>query len=147
MPKGVMHTHAGFNHSRLSEHFEKSFDWQEGDVFLYALPNFHLLGIALSLQCLYNGVSLAIQRQFNPPTMLAGIMQERPALLVLTPTMIQLLIDHPDAATTDFSSVRLTMYAGSPISLGLIKRAISLMPCRFMQFCARTSMISITNRP
>jgi len=48
------------------------------------------------------------------------------------------LLDHPAAAQTDFSSVRLTLYAGSPISLGLIKRAIEKMPCRFMQFYGST---------
>jgi len=137
-PKGVVHTHASFNHSRLSEHLEPAYDWREGDVFLYALPNFHLLGIALSLQCLYNGVALSIRRQFLPEDYLAGIQANRPTLLVLTPTMIQMLIDHPHAVATDFSSVRLLMYAGSPISLGLAKRAISVIPCKFMQFYGQT---------
>jgi acyl-CoA synthetase (AMP-forming)/AMP-acid ligase II len=137
-PKGVVHTHASFNHSRLSEHLEPAYDWREGDVFLYALPNFHLLGIALSLQCLYNGVALAIQRQFHPAEYLAGVERYRPTLLVLTPTMIQMMIEDPAAGGTDFSSVRLLMYAGSPISLGLLKRAIAIMPCQFMQFYGQT---------
>lgn len=138
IPKGVIHTHASFNHSRLSEHFENVFDWQEGDCFLNPLPNFHLLHIALSLQCLYNGVAVSIQRMFDPGALLAGVEAQRPSLLVLTPTMIQMMLDHPNAAKTDFSSVRLTMYAGSPISLGLIKRAMSMMPGRFMQFYGQT---------
>ena len=138
LPKGVLHTHASFNHSRLSEHFERAYEWREGDVFLCPLPNFHLLHIALALQCLYNGVAVSIQRHFDPALFLAGIHRERPSLLVLTPTMIQMMLDHPDAATTDFGSVRLTMYAGSPISLGLIKRAIATIPCQFMQFYGQT---------
>ncbi len=52
--------------------------------------------------------------------------------------MIQMLLDHPHAATTDFSSLRLVMYAGLPISLGLIKRALAAMPCEFMQFYGAT---------
>jgi acyl-CoA synthetase (AMP-forming)/AMP-acid ligase II len=138
IPKGVIHTHASFNHSRLSESFERAFEWREGDVFLNPLPNFHLLHIALSLQCLYNGVAISIQRAFDPGTLLKGVKSERPSLLILTPTMIQLMLDHPDAASTDFGSVRLTMYAGSPISLGLIKRAMSVMPGQFMQFYGHT---------
>jgi len=137
-PKGVVHTHASFNHSRLSEHLEPAYDWRDGDVFLFAVPNFHLLGIALSLQCLYNGIALSIRRQFLPEDYLAGIQADRPTLLVLTPTMIQMLIDHPHAARTDFGSVRLLMYAGSPISLGLAKRAINVIPCNFMQFYGQT---------
>ena len=137
-PKGVLHTHGSTNRSRLCEHLEPAFDWRDGDLFLFPLPNFHLLGISLSLQCLYNGVAISIQRQFDPGTVLVGITRDRPTLLVLTPTMIQMLLDHPDASKTDFSSVRLTMYAGSPIALGLIKRAIAAMPCQFMQFYGQT---------
>lgn len=137
-PKGVLLTHGCFNRIRLCEHLEAAFQWRPGDSFLFILPNFHLLGIGLAVQCLYNGLSLSVQRRFDPAGALAAITQDRPTLLVLTPTMIQMLLDHPDAATTDFGSLRLTMYAGSPISLGLIKRAIAAMPCQFMQFYGAT---------
>ncbi|MDB6082234.1 MAG: acyl-CoA synthetase (AMP-forming)/AMP-acid ligase [Gammaproteobacteria bacterium] len=137
-PKGVMHTHGGINRMRLCEHFEPSYQWHAGDSFINALPNFHLLHVGIAVQCLYNGVSITVVRQFEPVSMLATITAERPTLLTLTPTMLQILLDHPNAATTDFSSLRLTLYAGSPISLGLIKRAIVVMPCQFMQFYGST---------
>jgi acyl-CoA synthetase (AMP-forming)/AMP-acid ligase II len=137
-PKGVLLTHGGVNRMRLCEHLEPAFRWEDDDSFLFNLPNFHLLGIGLSLQCLYNGLKLVIQRRFDPAATLAALGVARPTLLVLTPAMIQMLVDHPDSAMADFSSVRLTMYAGSPISLGLIRRAITVMPCRFMQFYGAT---------
>lgn len=136
--KGVILTHGGINRMRLCEHLEPAYDWQAGDSFINPLPNFHLLHIGIAMQCLYNGVSITVVRQFDPAAVLAAIARERPSLLTLTPTMLQMLLDHPDAATTDFSSLRLTLYAGSPISLGLIKRAIGMMPCRFMQFYGAT---------
>lgn len=137
-PKGVMLTHGGFNRMRLCEHFEPAYDWQDGDIFINALPNFHLLSIGIAFQCLYNGVAISIVRGFDPAAVLSTIQKDRPTLLTLTPTMIQMLLDHPDASKTDFSSIRLTLYAGSPISLGLIKRAIKLMPGDFMQFYGAT---------
>ncbi len=137
-PKGVMLTHGGFNRMRLCEHFEPAYDWRAGDSFICALPNFHLLHIGIAVQCLYNGLSVTLLRQFEPAEMLEAITRDRPTLLTLTPTMIQMLLDHPAAETTDFSSLRMTLYAGSPISLGLIKRAIAKMPCRFMQFYGST---------
>jgi long-chain acyl-CoA synthetase len=137
-PKGVMLSHGGFNRMRLCEHLEPAYEWREGDSFICALPNFHLLHIGIAVQCLYNGVAVSLVRQFDPGEVLRAIGQGRPTLLTLTPTMIQMLLDHPDAAATDFSSLRLTLYAGSPISLGLIKRAIEKMPCRFMQFYGAT---------
>lgn len=137
-PKGVMLTHGGFNRMRLCEHLEPAYEWRDGDIFINALPNFHLLSIGIAFQCLYNGVAVSIVRQFDPALVLATIARERPTLLTLTPTMIQILLDHPDAETTDFSSLRMTLYAGSPISLGLIQRAIKKMPCKFMQFYGAT---------
>jgi acyl-CoA synthetase (AMP-forming)/AMP-acid ligase II len=137
-PKGVMISHGAINRMRLCEHFEPAYEWHAGDSFINALPNFHLLHIGIVLQCLYNGVSITVLKQFEPANVLASIARERPTLLTLTPTMLQILLDHPNAASTDFSSLRLTLYAGSPISLGLIKRAIAVMPCKFMQFYGST---------
>jgi acyl-CoA synthetase (AMP-forming)/AMP-acid ligase II len=137
-PKGVMISHGAINKMRLCEHFEPAYEWHRGDSFLNPLPNFHLLHIGIALQCLYNGVSITIVKQFEPSAVLAAITRDRPTLLTVTPTMLQILLDHPNAAGTDFSSLRLTLYAGSPISLGLIKRAIAVMPCQFMQFYGST---------
>ncbi len=137
-PKGVMLSHKGINMMRLCEHFEPAYRWEDGDSFINALPNFHLLHLGITLQCLYNGVSITVVRQFDPALVLQTISTQRPTLLTLTPTMLQMLLDHPQAATTDFSSLRLTLYAGSPISLGLIKRAIAAMPGKFMQFYGST---------
>ena len=58
--------------------------------------------------------------------------------MLVVPAMIQMLLDHPDCATTRFSSLRLCMYAGSPIGLNLIKRALVEMRCDFMQFYGAT---------
>jgi acyl-CoA synthetase (AMP-forming)/AMP-acid ligase II len=113
-PKGVMLAHKGTNMMRLSEHFEPAYQLEDGDSFINALPNFHLLHLGITLQCLYNGVSITVVRQFDPALVLATISKQRPTLLTLTPTMLQMLLDHPDAPTTDFSSLRLTLYAGSP---------------------------------
>jgi acyl-CoA synthetase (AMP-forming)/AMP-acid ligase II len=133
-----MLAHHGINMMRLSEHFEPAYHWEADDSFINALPNFHLLHLGITLQCLYNGVSITIVRQFDTGLVLRMITEMRPTLLTLTPTMLQMLLDHPEAATADFSSLRLTLYAGSPISLGLIKRAIAAMPCKFMQFYGST---------
>jgi acyl-CoA synthetase (AMP-forming)/AMP-acid ligase II len=136
--KGVMLSHGGFNRIRLCEHLEPAYDWRADDCFLNPLPNFHLLHIGIAVQCFYNGVAVAVLRQFDPAAVLGAIARERATLLTLTPTMIQMLLDHPDAASANFSSLRLMLYAGSPISLGLIKRAIVHMPCKFMQFYGAT---------
>ena len=137
-PKGVVITHDNFNHMRLCEHFEPAFEWRGEDRFLVALPNFHLLAIGLSLQSMYNGMAVVIERQFEPGAALQSISTLKPTITAFAPAMIQMLLDHPHATGADFSSLRLVMYAGSPIALGLIKRALQAMPCEFMQFYGAT---------
>ncbi|MGE3771776.1 MAG: long-chain-fatty-acid--CoA ligase [Gammaproteobacteria bacterium] len=137
-PKGVVITHDNLNHMRLCEHFEQALQWRDGDRLLVALPNFHLLAIGLSLQALYNGMTVLVERVFEPGAVLRAIGRQQATITVFAPAMIQMLLDHPDAAAADFSSLRLTMYAGSPISLGLIKRAMARIPGEFMQFYGAT---------
>ncbi|MGH8598865.1 MAG: AMP-binding protein, partial [Gammaproteobacteria bacterium] len=72
-PKGVVITHDNLNHMRLCEHLEPALAWDATDRFLVALPNFHLLAIGLSLQSLYNGMTVIIERQFEPAAVLRSI--------------------------------------------------------------------------
>ncbi|MDB5987890.1 MAG: Perillic acid-CoA ligase GeoC [Nevskia sp.] len=137
-PKGVQLTHRGFGYMRLCEHLEPALQWQADDVMLMVMPNFHLVGTGLSVQSLYNGSTVSILPALDPGRTLKLIERDRPTICALVPTAIQMLLDHPDAATADFSSLRLVMYAGSPISSRLLQRAIAEMKCRFMQFYGAT---------
>ena len=137
-PKGVELSHGSFMHMRLCEHFEPALRWDAEDVYLFVVPNYQLAGIGICLQSLYNGGAVAILPEFQPAAVLKTIRESRPSITMLVPATIQMLLDHADAASTDFSCFRLVMYAGSPISLGLIKRAIAEMKCEFMQFYGAT---------
>ncbi|MBD5802273.1 Long-chain-fatty-acid--CoA ligase FadD13 [Azoarcus sp. Aa7] len=137
-PKGVELTHGGINFMRLCEHLEPAFRWQDKDVMMFVMPNFHLVGTGLSLQGLYNGVPLTILGGLDIPALLATIERDKPTICCLVPTAIQMILDHPDVAKTDLSSLRLVMYAGSPITSPLLKRAIGTLRCDFMQFYGAT---------
>lgn len=137
-PKGVELTHIGIAMMRLCEHFEPALKWTPDDVYLFVMPNFHLAGLSLVIQSLYNGSPVAMLPAFEPASVLNAIHHQRPSIMLMVPAMIQMLLDHPDSKTTDFSSLRLCMYAGSPIGINLIKRALVEMNCRFMQFYGAT---------
>ncbi|MCK9504201.1 MAG: long-chain-fatty-acid--CoA ligase [Porticoccaceae bacterium] len=137
-PKGVQLTTGGIIMMRLCEHFEPAFTWSENDTFLFIAPNFHLLGVSLTLQAFYNGGTIAVVKMFDPALVLKEITAKKPTIVALAPIMIQMLVNHPNCEITDFSSVREVVYAGSPISLAVIKQALDKMPCRFMQFYGAT---------
>lgn len=137
-PKGVELTHRGFHYMRLCEHLEPALQWQDDDVMMMVMPNFHLVGSGLSIQSLYNGGTLSILPQLDPGQLIQVIQRDRPSIVALVPTAIQMVLDHPAASTADFSSLRLVMYAGSPISSHLLARALREMKCKFMQFYGAT---------
>jgi acyl-CoA synthetase (AMP-forming)/AMP-acid ligase II len=139
--KGVEMTHQGLNYMRLCESLEPAMQWHADDVLLMVMPNFHLLGASLPVQSLYNGSTVSILSALEPGRLLSLIETDRPSVLVLAPTVIQMMLDHPAAKTTDFASVRLTMYAGSPINAQLLKRAMLEMKCQFMQFYGATESL------
>ena len=138
VPKGVEITHQGLNYMRLCENFEPELQWRSDDVVLMVMPNFHLLGTGIPLQSLYNGSKVSILPVMETGKLLERVQADRPTIIVMAPTVIQMMLDHPAAATTDFSSLRLVMYAGSPINAQLLRRALLEMKCQFIQFYGAT---------
>ena len=137
-PKGVQLSHQGYLFLRLSEHLEPAFDYTAADVMLTVMPLFHAMGVGLSLQAIYNGAAIAVYTMPDSGGLIELIRRDRPTLLPLVPAAIQGILDHPDAATADYSSVRLVVYAGSSISAHLLGRAIREMGCDFLQFYGAT---------
>ncbi|MCX7069630.1 MAG: long-chain-fatty-acid--CoA ligase [Gammaproteobacteria bacterium] len=137
-PKGVQLSHQGTLFLRLCEHLETSFRYDADDVMLTVMPLFHAMGTSLSLQALYNGVPVAIYPMPEPGELLRLIARDRPTVLPLVPTVIQMLLNHPEAANADFSSVRVVIYAGSGIAPHTLTRALNEIKCDFIQFYGAT---------
>ena len=137
-PKGVQISHQGQLFLRLCEHLEPSFRYAANDMMLTVMPLFHAMGISLSLQALYSGVTVAVYPMPDPGELMRLIARNRPTVLPLVPTVIQMLLDHPLAAGADYSSVRAIIYAGAGIGKHLLSRAIQAIDCEFIQFYGAT---------
>jgi acyl-CoA synthetase (AMP-forming)/AMP-acid ligase II len=125
-PKGVMLSHEALLFNGL---------WigtlgvaQPGDIGLHAAPMFHIADHALLNALWLGGCTHVALPAFTPPAMLQLLARERITTTLLVPTMIQLLVDHPDAAKYDLSALRTLGYGGSPISEAVLDRAQKLMP-------------------
>ncbi|MGQ0700157.1 MAG: class I adenylate-forming enzyme family protein [Panacagrimonas sp.] len=137
-PKGVQLSHQGQLFLRLCEHLEPSFRYAENDVMLTVMPLFHAMGLSLSTQALYSGITVAVYPMPDTAELMRLIARDRPTVLPLVPTVIQMLLDHPDAANADYSSVRAIIYAGAGIGKHLLKRAMQAIACDFIQFYGAT---------
>ena len=94
-------------------------------VHLNCLPLFHVGGINWSLQALAQGAQVVSMRDFDPDAALAAIEEFGVTHLMTVPTVVQVLLSRPRARSTDFSSVKVVIYGGSPIPEKVLKDAIS----------------------
>jgi acyl-CoA synthetase (AMP-forming)/AMP-acid ligase II len=140
LPKGVMLTNRNFLDPRsalVSD--ELSFNaWSSEDVSLIAMPAFHVAGAGWGMAGLYAGARNFVLSEFMPQAVLEMIARERVTKIVLVPAAIKFAIEHPAAASTDFSSLKIVLYGASPIPLELLKNAMHVMKCGFVQVYGMT---------
>jgi long-chain acyl-CoA synthetase len=65
---------------------------------------------------------------FTPEGVMAAVQSERVTDVLLVPTMIQMLVDHPAIGSYDLSSLKNIVYGASPISEAVLARAIAALP-------------------
>jgi acyl-CoA synthetase (AMP-forming)/AMP-acid ligase II len=124
-PKGIVHTTAAW--LRGGDEFR----WvtprmDERDGYLAAGPLTHAAVVFL-WPTLQVGGRIVVMEAFEPGRALELIETQRPTLTLMVPTMIQALVEHPDATARDLSSMRALTYAAAPISEPTMLRAIELL--------------------
>jgi acyl-CoA synthetase (AMP-forming)/AMP-acid ligase II len=133
-PKGVQTSHEAFQYSFLATSLDAEMSMREGDVMLMGMPNFHLGGSWLILSALYFGGAVSIIPAFDPAALLEALRQDRPTILPMVPTAIQLVLSKPEFSQRELSSVRKVIYFGSSISIDLLSRALETFGCEFLQY-------------
>jgi len=103
------------------------------DVNLVAMPMFHIGGLECALRPIFSGGLIILQREFDPARVLADIEMFRVTVAALVPSALQMVIEHRNAREADLSSLKTVFYGASPIPLELLKSALRLMSCGFVQ--------------
>lgn len=99
---------------------------RQDDVYLHVAPMFHsadLLGTAVTL-C---GGAHAYLGEFNPEAWLNAVQRSRATVTMLAPTMLMLVLQRPDLAAFDLSSLRIQVYGSAPMAEPWIRRAIDAL--------------------
>ena len=110
-PKGALHTQAGLLSNCVISGDAHAFS--SADHVLTVLPLFHVGGLCIqTLPALYAGATVTLHARFDAGAWLADVQARRPSLSVLVPATLRAVIDHPNFADTDLSSLRL-LNAGS----------------------------------
>jgi acyl-CoA synthetase (AMP-forming)/AMP-acid ligase II len=126
-PKGVTLTHANMLTSALGSEATSPISCPGGRALL-AGPMFHAVGVtAWTAQSIVGGTHVVVPA-FDPRAVLAAIAEHRVTSVVLVPTMLQRLVDHPDFHAYDLTSLRILLYGGSVASRALLQRAMDAFP-------------------
>lgn len=110
-------------------------DWEwPGEVrTLICAPLSHS-GAILFIPTLARGGTTYVAPGFDPVAVLAAIERHRITCILLVPTMISALLDHPRLHDFDVSSLETVLYGASPISPTRLEQAIAHFGPVFFQF-------------
>ena len=114
-PKGAMLTHQNLTaNARQVNSIDP--DRDADDRILGVLPFFHVFAnTAVLNRTVLNGGMIAMLPRFDAKQTLQAITRTKATALPGVPTMYQALLDHPDLARTDFSSLRICISGGAPM--------------------------------
>ncbi|MET0903486.1 MAG: long-chain-fatty-acid--CoA ligase [Acidimicrobiales bacterium] len=142
--KGVMLSHRNLVTSAMGCTATGEF-MSVGGTYLHAAPMFHAADQAGTFGASLVGAAHVIVPGFDPKVVLDAIAVHGVTDALLVPTMIQILVDHPDVAQYDLSSWRNLAYGGSAIAEAVLERAKQTLPnVRLMQAYGMTELSPVT---
>jgi fatty-acyl-CoA synthase len=108
-------------------------EWPQEPRFLMCTPLSHA-GAAFFVPVVIKGGTLFVSSRFDPTEVLAAIEEERINSLMVVPTMLYALLDHPDSRTRDLSSLETVYYGASAINPMRLREAIERFGPIFAQY-------------
>ena len=137
-PKGAMHTHRHVLSNAAAGVIELKDSYDER--VLISFPMYHVscednIGRHFFMP---NTIFTKREGQFDPRGVLELLSRERITMCQFVPTMINALLQCQDIQRYDLSSLRLILYAGAPMPVELLKRALQQLKCGFAQFYGQT---------
>jgi fatty-acyl-CoA synthase len=105
----------------------------EDEAILVAMPCAHIGGTGLGVMSLAAGLPGIILAEFEPTRVFDAVVNRGVTRFFIVPAALQMLLNHPDCAKTDFSRLRYILYGASPIPLELLRQCIAMFGADFIQ--------------
>jgi fatty-acyl-CoA synthase len=105
----------------------------EDEAILVAMPCAHIGGTGLGVMSLAAGLPGIVLSEFEPTRVFDAVVNRGVTRFFIVPAALQMLLNHPDCAKTDFSRLRYILYGASPIPLELLRQCIAMFGAEFIQ--------------
>jgi acyl-CoA synthetase (AMP-forming)/AMP-acid ligase II len=112
------------------------------DRILLVMPLFHIGAMAMGMGLHFRGGSVVLHREFNPQTLLRAVDEDGVTILHLAPTLVQMVLEHPDVATTDFKRLHTVVYSAAAMPLPVLKKGMELLGNIFLNLYGQTEVFS-----
>ncbi|MDH5859052.1 long-chain-fatty-acid--CoA ligase [Lampropedia aestuarii] len=143
-PKGVMLSHRNLLSNALSVLI--AVPRSSSAIALVCAPIFHIGGWGMVLQSLHSLSTLVMLPMFNPQTVLQAITTQRATEMFLVPTMLKMLMEHPEFAQHDMGSIATLIYGAAAIDESLLLQAMrAFTNARFYQAYGMTECAPVTS--
>jgi long-chain acyl-CoA synthetase len=143
-PKGAMRTHRHLMSNAVAGVIELRVEYDESVLITFPMYHVACEDNIVRHTFMPNTFHLKKEGGFNPAEVLEYIARERITRCQLVPTMIHSILQIPDLAKFDLSSLRLILYAGSSMPVELLKQALQVFSCDFAQMYGQTESGPLT---
>jgi acyl-CoA synthetase (AMP-forming)/AMP-acid ligase II len=126
LPKAVLLTYNDFT-AYVTANVEMA-DGTARGTSLICVPLYHIAGATNVMSNVWTGRKMVLLRQFDAEEWLGAVEREGVTHAFLVPTMVKQLIDHPQFAKYDLSSLQNLSYGGAAMPFPVIRRAIEMFP-------------------
>jgi long-chain acyl-CoA synthetase len=142
-PKGVMLSHTNFIASSVN--WIATLHFSDQTVYLHSAGLFHLAGASPAFALTLAGGTHVCLPKFEAVLAFEAIQKHRVNYVLFVPTMINMMLNHPDFSKYDLTSVRYCEYGASPMPDAVLAAAIERLPTwEFIQGYGMTETTALT---
>ncbi|KZX60627.1 hypothetical protein A3709_00725 [Halioglobus sp. HI00S01] len=137
-PKGVVSSH--FNMLSLAAMNTTATPHRPSPGYstILCAPMFHIGGTGSIVYNITHGIRTLMHRVFDPVRIVDDIEQYGVNNVFMVPAMIMAVLQLPDIEQRDFSKLKQVFYGASPISESVLRRALEIFQCDFIQMYGMT---------
>ena len=141
-PKGVMQSHRAFWSSGVGAMPE--FQMTRDSTYLHVAPMFHVADFAATMGTVLSAAHSVILPTFDPGQVLETFASERITHVLMVPSMIKMVLAHPDVEQADVSSLEVLIYGASPMPVAALERGMGLWTnVSFVQAYGQTELAPV----